>query len=243
MTHTRNQDGFALIEVIVSAAVLAIVALAVLSGIDGATAVHRPREGPRRRRLARRAGPGAAALVPVRRARRPSPQADAGDGRRRHLHDQVRGAAGSPTTPTATPACGDAVRSRPSTCGSSTTVTSSDRRHAHHRRSRSSRWSRPSVAYAQDHGTLAVKVVDRNGVGVAGLTVTASTDGGDAPPRRPTRRLRALPLGPDRRPTRHAQHAGLRRQEGRRSSLETRTTVSPNYVNVVIDAPTTGRST
>src|SRR5690348_5212870 len=38
MTHPRNQDGFALIEVIVSAAVLAIIALAVLSGIDGATA-------------------------------------------------------------------------------------------------------------------------------------------------------------------------------------------------------------
>lgn len=38
MTHARNQDGFALIEVIVSAAVLAIIALAVLAGIDGATA-------------------------------------------------------------------------------------------------------------------------------------------------------------------------------------------------------------
>jgi len=38
MTHPRNQDGFALIEVIVSAAVLALIALAVLSGLDGATA-------------------------------------------------------------------------------------------------------------------------------------------------------------------------------------------------------------
>lgn len=38
MTHARNEDGFALIEVIVSAAVLALIALAVLSGIDGATA-------------------------------------------------------------------------------------------------------------------------------------------------------------------------------------------------------------
>lgn len=38
MTHARNQDGFALIEAIVSAAVLAIIALAVLAGIDGATA-------------------------------------------------------------------------------------------------------------------------------------------------------------------------------------------------------------
>lgn len=38
MTHARNQDGFALIEVIVSAAVLALLALAVLAGIDGATA-------------------------------------------------------------------------------------------------------------------------------------------------------------------------------------------------------------
>ena len=38
MTHARHQDGFALIEVIVSAAVLAIVALAVFAGIDGATA-------------------------------------------------------------------------------------------------------------------------------------------------------------------------------------------------------------
>ena len=39
MTHARHSEaGFALIEVIVSAAVLAIVALAVLSGIDGATA-------------------------------------------------------------------------------------------------------------------------------------------------------------------------------------------------------------
>ncbi len=42
MTHARNQDGFALIEVIVSAAVLAIIALAVLSGIDGADRLHRP---------------------------------------------------------------------------------------------------------------------------------------------------------------------------------------------------------
>src|SRR4051812_1943877 len=38
MTHARKDDGFALIEVIVSAAVLALIALAVLSGIDGATA-------------------------------------------------------------------------------------------------------------------------------------------------------------------------------------------------------------
>src|ERR1700742_1919121 len=34
----RSEAGFALVEVIVAAAVLAIVALAVLSGIDGATA-------------------------------------------------------------------------------------------------------------------------------------------------------------------------------------------------------------
>ena len=38
MTHARHQDGFALIEVIVSAAILAVVALAVLSGLDGASA-------------------------------------------------------------------------------------------------------------------------------------------------------------------------------------------------------------
>ncbi|MDA0173665.1 carboxypeptidase-like regulatory domain-containing protein [Solirubrobacter taibaiensis] len=38
MTHARHQDGFAVIEVIVSAAVLAIIALAVFAGIDGATA-------------------------------------------------------------------------------------------------------------------------------------------------------------------------------------------------------------
>ncbi|MDA0140505.1 carboxypeptidase-like regulatory domain-containing protein [Solirubrobacter sp. CPCC 204708] len=36
MNHARHQDGFALIEVIVSAAVLAVLALAVLSGLDGA---------------------------------------------------------------------------------------------------------------------------------------------------------------------------------------------------------------
>jgi type II secretory pathway pseudopilin PulG len=38
MTQARREDGFALVEAIVSAAVLAIVALAVLAGIDGATA-------------------------------------------------------------------------------------------------------------------------------------------------------------------------------------------------------------
>ncbi len=36
MTHARQEDGFALIEVIVSAAILAVIALAVLSGLDGA---------------------------------------------------------------------------------------------------------------------------------------------------------------------------------------------------------------
>src|SRR3954454_4376399 len=38
MRHRRSDSGFALIEVIVSAAVLALVALAVLSGVDGASA-------------------------------------------------------------------------------------------------------------------------------------------------------------------------------------------------------------
>ena len=42
MEHSSDQAGYALIEVIVSAAVLALLALAVLSGIDGATHVHRP---------------------------------------------------------------------------------------------------------------------------------------------------------------------------------------------------------
>ena len=40
--HSSSESGFAIIEVIVSAAVLAIVALAVLSGIDGATRLLRP---------------------------------------------------------------------------------------------------------------------------------------------------------------------------------------------------------
>ena len=42
MTHARQEDGFALIEVIVSAAVLAMIALAVLSGLDGAGQRERP---------------------------------------------------------------------------------------------------------------------------------------------------------------------------------------------------------
>jgi len=37
MEHSSDQAGYALIEVIVSAAVLALLALAVLSGVDGAT--------------------------------------------------------------------------------------------------------------------------------------------------------------------------------------------------------------
>ncbi len=86
---------------------LAIVALAVLSGIDAASSSTAREKA--------RAVAGALAEQDQERLRSyrfdalaTVPQADPGERRRRHIHDRVRGDAGSPTTRTRTPACGNA---------------------------------------------------------------------------------------------------------------------------------------
>ena len=209
MNHrsSRSEAGFALLEVIVSAAVLAIVAVAVLAGIDGAAEQHGPREVALRRREPRRAGPGADALPAGRLARRLHRDAHR-QRRRQQLHGRLQGHSGSATTPAARSAA-RTTPSRPTTCRSprrSPTTTSA--RAPSRSSSRAS--SAPSVAYSSTRGSLAVQVNNRNGVGVAGPR---------GQHRRPLERhrdhqrlgLRDLPVHPGRQLQHHAQPPGLGR--------------------------------
>ena len=96
LAHTPAESGFALIEVIVGRRGPG-------DRRPGRAVRHRrrqrdlrPREGPRRRREPRRAGPGAPARDDLRAARRRSSRGRHATihGRRRDLHDQVRGQVG-----------------------------------------------------------------------------------------------------------------------------------------------------
>ena len=69
----------------------------------------------------------------------------------------------------------------------------------------------PTTEWAENHGTLAVKVVDRtNTKGVAGIAVTATSPGFTPPTQPPpTPRLRRLQVGAGRQLHDHAQQPGL----------------------------------
>src|SRR4051812_8395816 len=174
----RSEDGFALIEVIVSAAVLALVALAVLSGID-ASAGSSAREKARAvaASLAERDQEAMRAmnvdqLVPVN-----------ADPKHIFTVDGVTYTANSKTEGITddqggTPGCGK-TSSRSQYMHITTSVTS-----AIVGGGSTARWSvpavkidslvSPSVAYSQTHGALGVQIVDRNDAPVPGISVSAS---------------------------------------------------------------------
>lgn len=172
-TMTRSQpsdSGFAIIEVVVSAAVLAIVALAVLSGIDGAT-------GSSAREKARAV---AASLAEKDQERlramsvetlKAVPQAApiTVDG----VTYTIKSEANWVTDDTGgTPACGNSGNSA-EYFHITSTVTSNVvgvRIPAVEIDSLVS----PNVAYSQEHGTLGVKIVDRIGNGRPGITVSGT---------------------------------------------------------------------
>ncbi|HET6549995.1 MAG TPA: carboxypeptidase-like regulatory domain-containing protein [Solirubrobacter sp.] len=173
-TH-RSEAGFALIEVIVSAAVLAIVALAVLAGIDGATASSAREKA--------RAVAGALAEQDQERMR--SYRFDALATIPQHAPVEVDGvtytikseAKWITDDANATPACGGSSQNQSEYLKITTTVTSNvvgtriDP-------IKIESLVAPSVTYAQDHGTLVVKVVDRNLEGVPNITVNAKHEDG-----------------------------------------------------------------
>jgi type II secretory pathway pseudopilin PulG len=172
MHHPRSESGFALIEVVVSAAVLAIVALAVLSGLDAAN-------GASAREKARAVGASLAEqdqerlrTLSIETIGNPPQQADVNvDGatytirsQSEWITDDVNG----------TPACGT-ESSQVQYVHITTTVTSSiigkrvkpitiDSLVA------------PTTKWAEGHGTLGVKVVDRSASkGVPNIAVSAAS--------------------------------------------------------------------
>jgi type II secretory pathway pseudopilin PulG len=167
---SRSESGFAIIEVVVSAAVLAIVALAVLSGIDGAT-------GSTAREKARAV---AASLAEK---------------------DQERLRAMSVTTLTNVPQSptvtvdgvtytikSDAAWVNDDTGGTPACGSSSNQSEYFHITStvtsalvgmkippvKIDSLVSPTVTYAQGHGTIGAKVVDRNGAGLPGISVSGT---------------------------------------------------------------------
>ncbi len=180
MRTPRSEAGFALIEVIVSAAVLAIVALAVLSGIDAAS-------GASAREKARAVAASLAEqdqerlrTMPVDMLKNPPQAPDATvDGvtyqiksEAKWITDDVGG----------TPACGagSGGENQVEYLQIKTTVTS---------RVVGSRIPAvtvdslvaPTTKWAEGHGTLGVKVADRTGTGIANITVTPTSTGFSAP--------------------------------------------------------------
>jgi hypothetical protein len=92
----------------------------------------------------------------------------------------------------------------------------------------------PSVVYGQDHGTLAVRVLDRAGVGVPGIVVNAKSDDGTVLPSQVTNDagcalFRSVPVGGY---TVGVNTPGYISKAGKQL-LETTTTVNPNYINNV----------
>jgi type II secretory pathway pseudopilin PulG len=172
----RSEDGFALIEVIVSAAVLALVALAVLSGID--------------------ASAGSSAREKARSVASSLAEQDQ-EAMRAMTVDQLLALSGSRSVPVdgvtytvtskaewmtddqgGTPSCGQ-TSNRSQYMHITTTVTS-----AITGGGKTARWTvpavkidslvAPSVAYSQTHGSLGVQIVDRNDNPVVGVAVAAS---------------------------------------------------------------------
>jgi type II secretory pathway pseudopilin PulG len=176
MAHLRtsaSDAGFAMVEAVVSAAVLAIVALAVLSGIDGASDAS----GAEKARTA------AYTLAEQ-------------DQERLHemSYESLTTATGSQSVPldgvnytvaSTVQLITDDTGGTPS-CGSSTTRT----QYAHITSTVTSNivgvrtpvvkvdsLMYPSVVFNEAHGTLGVKVGDRNAAGVPGITVNATSPG------------------------------------------------------------------
>ena len=174
---SRSEDGFALIEVIVSAAVLALVALAVLSGIDASA-------GSSAREKARAVASSLAEkdqeqmrsmtvdqLLGMSSAARPLTV----DGVTYNVTSKAEWVTDDQG---GTPACGK-TSNRSQYMHIATTVTSTIVGGGNN-----ARWSvpavkidslvAPSVAYSQTHGSLGVQIVDRNDAPVAGIAVSAS---------------------------------------------------------------------
>ncbi len=178
-TSARSESGFAIIEAVVSAAVLAVVALAVLSGIDAASSstgrekaravaaslAEQDQERLRAMTVNQLSGLNVTRDVPV-------------DG----ATYKVQSKAAWITDDTGgTPACGNSSKNN-EYLHITSTVTSTYvgvRVPAVEIDSLAA----PSAEYSSTHGILGVKVVNRNAVGVPGISVSAaSTDPAYAPP-------------------------------------------------------------
>jgi type II secretory pathway pseudopilin PulG len=168
----RSQSGFAMIEVIVSAMVLAIIALAVLSGIDGA-------QGSSAREKAR-AVAGSLAEADQERMRGLSVDGLIAVSAAAPVSTTIDGA--TYTTKSEAGWVNDDTGGTPS-CGNS----SNNAEYFHITSTVSSNivgtrlppvvidsLVSPSVSYAQAHGTLGAKIVDRNGQGLPGVAVTGT---------------------------------------------------------------------
>jgi|tagenome__1003787_1003787.scaffolds.fasta_scaffold20975833_3 type II secretory pathway pseudopilin PulG len=169
-SRSSSESGFAMIEVIVSAVVLAIVALAVLSGIDGA-------QGSSAREKAR-AVAGALAEQDQERMRSMSVETLAAvppmppqtiDGAVYTIKSE---AAWVNDDTGGTPACGNSSNKAEYFHITSTVTSAIVGTRIPPVRIDS--LVSPSVAYAQAHGTLGAKIVDRNGNGLAGINVSGT---------------------------------------------------------------------
>jgi type II secretory pathway pseudopilin PulG len=174
MHHSRSESGFALIEVVVSAAVLAIVALAVLSGLDAAN-------GASAREKARAVGASLAEkdqerlrTLSIDTIGNPPQQGDVTvDGatykiqsQSEWITDDVNG----------TPACGT-ESSQVQYVHITTTVTSSIIG-TRVKPIKIDSLVAPTTKWAEGHGTLGVKVVDRSASkGVPNIAVRAASTG------------------------------------------------------------------
>jgi prepilin-type N-terminal cleavage/methylation domain-containing protein len=231
MDHKRNQDGYALIEVIVSAAVLAILALAVLSGMDGAT-LSTAREKAR-------AMAGALAEQDQERLRSfrfdslaAVPQANPVtiDGVTYTIESKATWITDDANSE---PACGTAAQKQSEYLRIVSTVTSNlvGKRIAP---VKIESMVAPSIVYGQDHGTLAVRVGDRADVGVPDIVVNAkATDGTLLTPQTTNAQgcalFRSVKVGGY---TISLNQTGYISKAGKQL-LETTTTVNPNFVNNV----------
>src|SRR4051794_5396669 len=165
----RSEDGFALIEVIVSAAVLALVALAVLSGVDAAA-------GSSAREKARAV---AANLAEQDQERLRSLSVDTLKAVPQVPAISVDGAVYKIKSEAVwitddkggTPACGNSTN-RSEYLHITTTVTSTIVGSSRVPPVKIDSLYSPNVGYSQTHGTLGVKVLNRNDAPVVGLAVT-----------------------------------------------------------------------
>ena len=171
MAHRNSESGFALIEVIVSAAVLAIMAMAVLSGIDAASnSSAREKARAVAASLAEQDQERMRAMS-VETLRRVKRDAARRAGRRCQLHGQVRGEVGH-RRPGGTPSAVIRASNKVEYLHISTTVTS--KIVGKERQGDQDRLTRRAERRLEQRPTasLGVKVVDRNGVGVTGVNVS-----------------------------------------------------------------------